>query len=271
MPPAPPGQEWGSLLPGQGQKCPLPQPDCGVCLAQVVCTCVPGRLGQVRRGPAACRPSRRGQTVGGRWGVGTHGLTRHQQAAGSKHGASRTAPPWALPPALRVSRRGLARVTGAAGGPRHTSDMLEGGHSPPWPAPCWDPGSRDGARGSWSPEGMLAHSVRPEVASLQRPIPANSPPSCLSRLLPGVGRPRKDPVPRAPVATVALRGDPSTPAPSTSTGRAPMAPSTPQPTGGCLGTARLPCSSPRPAAVPSPVCDVCCCRCLPWGLALRAH
>eukprot|EP00069_Balaena_mysticetus_P006649 bmy_05367T0 len=45
-----------------------------------------------------------------------------------------------------------------------------------------------------------------------------------------ISRSRKDPVPKAPVAAVAVRGDPTTPAPSTSTAWAPMAPSTPQPT-----------------------------------------
>ncbi|XP_022356753.1 netrin-G2 isoform X2 [Enhydra lutris kenyoni] len=73
------------------------------------------------------------------------------------------------------------------------------------------------------------------------PLPHGSPNAC-------VGRPRKDPVPRAPVATVALRGDPSTPAPSTSTGRAPMAPSTPQPTERIRPSAAAPLgeSSPWP-------------------------
>ncbi|XP_059266464.1 netrin-G2 isoform X4 [Mustela nigripes] len=76
------------------------------------------------------------------------------------------------------------------------------------------------------------------------PLPHGSPNACAAAgsAVGSVGRPRKDPVPRAPVATVALRGDPSTPAPSTSTGRAPMAPSTPQPTA-----------------------DQAICRCSPWG------
>nr|XP_031533077.1 netrin-G2 [Vicugna pacos] len=46
--------------------------------------------------------------------------------------------------------------------------------------------------------------------------------------------PRKTPSPKSPVATVATRVDPTTPAPSTSTAGAPVAPSTPQPTGPAL-------------------------------------
>ncbi|XP_030885363.1 netrin-5-like [Leptonychotes weddellii] len=90
------------------------------------------------------------------------------------------------------------------------------------------------------------------------PLPHGSPNACAAAgsAVGRVGRPRKDPVPKAPVATVAMRGDPSTPAPSTSTGRAPKAPSTPQPTGGCPETAQLPCSSPLPTTSP-PLCVMC--------------
>ncbi|XP_034872467.1 netrin-G2 [Mirounga leonina] len=98
------------------------------------------------------------------------------------------------------------------------------------------------------------------------PLPHGSPNACAAAgsAVGRVGRPRKDPVPKAPGATVAVRGDPSTPAPSTSTGRAPKAPSTPQPTGGCPGTAQLPCSSPLPTMSP-PLVDQAIYRCPPWG------
>nr|XP_023401065.1 netrin-G2 [Loxodonta africana] len=45
-----------------------------------------------------------------------------------------------------------------------------------------------------------------------------------------IGKSRKGPAPKVPAATIAVREDPITPAPSTSTARAPTAPSTPQPT-----------------------------------------
>ncbi|XP_072634539.1 netrin-G2 isoform X2 [Canis lupus baileyi] len=66
------------------------------------------------------------------------------------------------------------------------------------------------------------------------PLPHGSPNACAAAgsAVGSISGPQKDPIPKAPVATVAMRGDPSTPAPSTSTGQAPMAPSTPQPTGG---------------------------------------
>ncbi|XP_026960263.1 netrin-G2 [Sagmatias obliquidens] len=64
------------------------------------------------------------------------------------------------------------------------------------------------------------------------PLPHGSPNACAAAgsAVGSIRRSRKDPVPKAPVAAVAVRGHPTTPAPSTSTSWAPMAPSTPQPT-----------------------------------------
>ncbi|XP_058549715.1 netrin-G2 isoform X1 [Neofelis nebulosa] len=64
------------------------------------------------------------------------------------------------------------------------------------------------------------------------PLPHGSPNACAAAgsAVGSIGRPRKDPIPKAPVATVAMRGAPSTLALSTSAARGPGAPSTPQPT-----------------------------------------
>lgn len=89
------------------------------------CTRVSVRLGQVRRDPAACRAAQREQTAGGRRGVGTRRLAspqRSQRQAPAKQVLPVPAPTphpppgWGLPAAFRVSRRGLARVRGLAGG-----------------------------------------------------------------------------------------------------------------------------------------------------------
>ncbi|XP_053428562.1 netrin-G2 isoform X2 [Nycticebus coucang] len=61
--------------------------------------------------------------------------------------------------------------------------------------------------------------------------------SCFSNLSSGIGRSGKDPVPKGPMATVAMRGEPTTPAPSTSTARAPVALRPPQPTAEGVSTA----------------------------------
>ncbi|XP_036094237.1 netrin-G2 isoform X1 [Rousettus aegyptiacus] len=64
------------------------------------------------------------------------------------------------------------------------------------------------------------------------PLPHGSPNACAAAgsAVGSVSRSWKDPVPKAPVATVAPRQGPTTPAPSTPTARATVAPSTPQPT-----------------------------------------
>lgn len=62
------------------------------------------------------------------------------------------------------------------------------------------------------------------------------------------------PCPQSPMVTVATRGDPTTPAPSISIAGALMASSTPQPTGGCPGTALAAPPSPTSCQVPV-MCD----------------
>ncbi|XP_053060432.1 netrin-G2 isoform X3 [Acinonyx jubatus] len=81
------------------------------------------------------------------------------------------------------------------------------------------------------------------------PLPHGSPNACAAAgsAVGSIGRPRKDPIPKAPVATVAMRGAPSTLALSTSAARGPGAPSTPQPTVvGTFAAAPAPAPASRP-------------------------
>uniref|UniRef100_A0A4X1T519 Netrin G2 n=1 Tax=Sus scrofa TaxID=9823 RepID=A0A4X1T519_PIG len=64
------------------------------------------------------------------------------------------------------------------------------------------------------------------------PLPHGSPNACAAAgsAVGSLSRSRKDPVPKPPVATAAMWGDPTTPVPSASTAQTPAVPSTPQPT-----------------------------------------
>lgn len=150
-----------------------------------------------------------------------------------------------LPSALSVSRRGLASVSQPASqrlipnlrkASRVPPPGLFGATLSPQTAPCWDTSGQRVRGVGWprrklDPEGTLV----PSVGSLSCSSGLH-PTHCFSHLSPGLSRSRKDPVPKPPVATAAMWGDPTTPVPSASTAQTPAVPSTPQPTGGCPGT-----------------------------------
>ena len=116
--------------------------------------------------------------------------------------------------------------------------------------PLWDASGQRGARGSWIQRGRWAprRDSKLFVCTGLPPLTPTCTLSCFSHLSPGISRSRKEPIPKAPVATAAVRGDPAIPTPPTSTAWAPRAPSTLQPTGGC--PAALPFPTPCPESLP---------------------
>lgn len=161
-------------------------------------------------------------------------------------------PRWVLPSVLRFSRRELARVKQPASG-RPQISGFQGTTPPPAMAlwgqtqPPWDASGQRGARGSWIWRGPWSPRWDSKLFVCLGPPPL-TPTRTLSRfshLSPGISRSRKDPVPKVPVATVAIGGDPATPTPPTSTAWAPGAPSTLQPTGGCPAALPFPTSCPE--------------------------
>lgn len=158
-----------------------------------------------------------------------------------------------MPSALRFSRRELARVSQPASGRPQISGFQ--GH-PPTPPP-WLFGAKLNPRGTpvgrEGPEGAgFRGDPGPPQWNSKLFVCLGPPPltptrtlSRFSHLSPGISRSRKDRVPKVPVATEAIRGDPATPIPPASTAWAPGAPSTLQPTGGCPAALPFPTSCPE--------------------------
>lgn len=170
-------------------------------------------------------------------------------------------PGWDLPSAFRVSRRGLASVRGQLVAHLIFQKCLREGHGPPWAAPCWDPWrGREGPRGSWILEGMLAHLVRPEVISLCFPHTCQLPTLLLFSSLARHQRAPERPHPQSPCGHCGHERGPQHSCPLHIHWAGPHGPQHPAAHRWVPRYSPAALLFPTSHQVPASVCDVCCCR-----------